>query len=405
MMLRLLQVSSIVVPFGLGSIACSGAPDVTEAELERSIVGGEFDTRHTNVFGMVIQDGEFAHACTATLIAPNLLLTARHCVSIDVERQVICGQAGFGATYPPEALHATNAPQFRASQSWVGGSAIHVPAEGDDTCGFDIALVVLASNVPAAVAKPAVPRIDREVVEGEPYVAVGYGISDDGRSGSRMVRSGLNIGCDPGSCGFGVQGSEFVGDTGVCEGDSGGPALDEDGKVVGVVSRGAENCSLPIYGSVTAWRDLIFDVAVEAADMGGYEVPFWVTSGSSDPPPEPEPPPKAGTGEPCLKASDCAGGNTCHMESAEAPGSCVALCSTDEDCEPGSSCLPIANGSAQACVERAPSKATLHELKSSCALHGAPARPSLPLGAFFASLLFAIRRKRRIAKGSGGRSQ
>jgi hypothetical protein len=395
---RLLQGASILATFALGSAACSPAPENAGAELDRSIVGGDLDTGHNSVFGMVIRDGEAATSCTATLLAPNLLLTARHCVSQGVEREVICGQAGFGETHPAEQVFVTNAPQFRATDNWRKARQIFVPSEGDDTCGFDVALVVLATNVSNAIAQPSVPRIDAEVVQGEPYVAVGYGVSDDGRSGNRMVRSGLSVGCGPGSCGFGVQGTEFVGDTGVCEGDSGGPALDAAGKVVGVVSRGAENCSFPIYASVSAWREFIFEVAIEAAHMGGYPVPFWVTSGSSDPPPEPEPVPKAGIGGACSKPSDCVTGATCEALGSSGSPSCVAICSSSQACSPGQSCEALRDGGASICIEALPPAQGRDEIRSTCAFGVAPARSSAPFGAICAGLLLALHRRRTTSR-------
>ena len=37
-----------------------------------------------------------------------------------------------------------------------------------------------------------------------------------------------------------------------------------------------------IYGTVTAWQDFIIATATDAANLGGYEPPFWVTTKSSD---------------------------------------------------------------------------------------------------------------------------
>jgi hypothetical protein len=75
-----------------------------------------------------------------------------------------------------------------------------------------------------------------------------------------------------------------VGETGICEGDSGGPALDAAGKVVGVVSRGSGSCETPVYTAVSQWRAWILEIAAQAVVAGGYPAPFWVTTGLSDPP-------------------------------------------------------------------------------------------------------------------------
>src|SRR6185369_3211784 len=144
---------------------------------------------------------------------------------------------------------------------------------------------------------------------------------------------GLSVACEPGSCGDGVESTEFRGETGICSGDSGGPALDSDGKVLGVVSRGGPDCSEPVYGSVTAWRDFIVQTATDAAALGNYEAPFWVTSGSS------ELPVLVGAGgadagavagvqgDPCAAASECDSGLVCYVAASATVGHCTNSCS------------------------------------------------------------------------------
>lgn len=271
----------------LAAVGCGEAPtslgDVP-GDASQGIVGGEAALEQRNVFVLLARSGPLISTCTATLIAPNVLLTARHCVSVTDDEPVICGDAALGRLYGAEDLRASNPVQLHDSTRWFKGATIHVPPEGNDTCGFDVALVRLTENVPSAMAEPAVPRIDRAVQAGEPYVAVGYGVDENGDERGRIVRGDLRVTCSPGTCGRRAVGTEFVGDTGVCRGDSGGPAFDSAGKLVGIVSRGGENCSVPIYGAVSAWREWIVRVTAEAAALGGYPTPFWVTSGLSDPP-------------------------------------------------------------------------------------------------------------------------
>jgi V8-like Glu-specific endopeptidase len=380
-----------VVAFGLGLAGCGGSPSETVTSGRQAIIGGVLDTEHTSVFGMVMHSGGGFSSCSATLIAPNLLLTARHCVSEGVVDPVICGRSALGATFAPESVVATNAAVFARDVQWLRAAEVHVPSEGADTCGFDVALVVLGENVPAEVTVPAVPRIDRDVAAGEVYVAVGYGIDDLGSVGDRRVRGGLTVACEPGSCGYGVRVSEFVGETGVCPGDSGGPALDQAGKVVGVVSRGAEDCSTPIYSTVTTWRALITEVAIHAASLGGYEAPFWVTSGVSDPPAKP-----AEIGEPCQVSTDCASGAACFLPVDGAPSTCTKSCVTDADCGTGSGCEGEAEGGLHVCLER-PAAPAEHHLESTCSF--AAPRPTgnfAWIAALGVGLAIALRRGRRV---------
>src|SRR5689334_18643448 len=84
----------------LGAAGCSSAPAERVVTDRQAIAGGQLDSEHTNVFGMITQEGDAVGACSATLIAPNLLLTARHCVSTDVNKEVICGRSDLGEVHP-----------------------------------------------------------------------------------------------------------------------------------------------------------------------------------------------------------------------------------------------------------------------------------------------------------------
>lgn len=297
------------------------------------------DLSHHNVFLLASHGG----LCTATLIAPNLLLTARHCVSPGTgDDHVLCGDSVLGEPFPAAQFKATNDPQPNKGSIVFGATEVRVPGEGGDTCGYDIALVILSENVPTSVSTPAVPRIDRDVTPGEQYTAVGYGVNADGNaSGRRMQLSGLSIACQPGSCGEGVESTEFRGETGICSGDSGGPALDAEGKVVGVVSRGGPDCSTPVYGTVTAWQDFIVQTATDAARIGGYDAPFWVTTRESDPPSQggaggaPEEAPRVGEGATCRSSGECQDGLVCF---GSGTGVCRATCASTADCSSGQVC-------------------------------------------------------------------
>jgi hypothetical protein len=336
--------------FACASAACSTGASEPEAITRDAIAGGTLDVSHQDVFLLGWQKDRAGALCTATLIAPNLLLTARHCVSpnADEAEEIQCGDAVLGEPYPASSFFATNDPQPREGSPFFGASEVRVPASGVDTCGYDIALLILSQNVPAALSTPAVPRIDRDVVPGEPYTAVGYGVTESGHSnGSRMRLEGLSVACEPGSCGDGIESTEFLGETGICSGDSGGPALDRDGKVLGVVSRGGPDCSYPVYGSVTAWRDFIIQTASDAATLGGYEAPFWVTSGSSDPAPVVIGAGGAASedsgmqGDVCSAASECQSGLICYEEPSADVAHCTARCSAAADCSNGLICKHV----------------------------------------------------------------
>lgn len=311
-----------------------GAPAASDLEAEREhapIAGGELDMAHDEVFQAFVRWGNGGvSSCTATLIAPNLLLTARHCISPGDNSNVICGRANLGSPVNGENAVFTNDPVPDHRSSLYRGADVRVPSEGSDTCGYDVALVILASNVSSVVATPAIPRIDRVAEPGEPYTAIGYGVNAEGESNEgRMLRTDLEVRCTAGECSreYQVVPNEFMGETGVCSGDSGGPALDADGKVIGVVSRGSDPCETPIYGSVASFRDFIVETAFDAAAAGGYPPAFWAWSGLSD-----RDESLAAEGEPCSTGGACQPGHVCYYDADPADAACRAICENDRQC-------------------------------------------------------------------------
>jgi uncharacterized protein (TIGR03382 family) len=81
-----------------------------------------------------------------------------------------------------------------------------------------------------------------------------------------------------------VQETEFFGSDGTCQGDSGGAALDEQGRVLGALSRGPDGCRASIYSSVSGWSEWLREVGAIAAERGGYAPAAWVTYGVSEAP-------------------------------------------------------------------------------------------------------------------------
>jgi len=253
----------------------------------QAIKGGQTDNEHPQVVG--IFSAASGGICSGTLIAPNLVLTAQHCVAEVPNSFVICGSTRFGDITDARSIFVTTDTQMSPRSRLFRATEVEVAPGPRDLCGADIAVLILADNVPATVAEPATPRIDITAQAEEIYTAHGYG--DDGSGGGfaaglRRWITDRTVMCDGVDCvrllGGQIRANEWVGSEGTCQGDSGGPAFDEQGRVFGVLSRGGGECSSSVYSAVDDWSDWLRDVGLRAAEEGGYEPAAWVTTGLSE---------------------------------------------------------------------------------------------------------------------------
>lgn len=341
---------AVVLLGASGLVSCAAAEGEAPPGGTRSgISGGESDGKDSNVFLLVSHRGSAGVAlCSASLIAPNLLLTARHCVSNTADGDVVCGQVTPSPPFAASTFFAVNTLTLEEATEVYRVSSVSVPSAGTDLCGYDLALITLAGVVPASSATPLVPRIDRPVARGELYSAVGYGLDspgDAGTAGERRARSGLSVNCAPGRCGEGVETTEFVGSAGVCSGDSGGPALDAEGKVVGVASRSGNDCAHPVYASVAAWKAWLTEVAMAAAAQGKYPAASWVLTGASDALADPQSDaglPAGLQGAACVGPRDCKANFGCFSPTSTTGNAyCASYCTSQADCTSGTSCQSV----------------------------------------------------------------
>ncbi|MBW2456743.1 MAG: S1 family peptidase [Deltaproteobacteria bacterium] len=342
------------------------------ATAPQPIMGGYLDDFDHHVVGMVHVSNMGFASCSGTLIAPNVILTAQHCVApVSGDGSVQCGVTVFGSQYAASELWVTTHPEFTYDPSnYHTGMEIVIPPAGTAFCGNDQAIVILETPVPETEAVPATPRVDESLVMGEEYSAIGYGETLDGQqdSGTRYRRDSLFTACVAEDCPTGyVAQTEWLGETGVCQGDSGGPAVDLLGRVVGVASRGGAGCSNPVYGHVFGWGDWIKNTVIYASGLAGLDPPPWTDGWPTDP----------AYGHPvgaeCALPEDCPS-NLC------LDGYCTRACNEDAPCPEGFECLPE-NGVCTRIPEPEPeaSSSGKETTVSSCAVERIGKDPTKPL--------------------------
>jgi hypothetical protein len=192
--------------------------------------------------------------CGATMIAPNLVLTARHCVS-NADEKLNCDIAGnptFGGEihddYEASDLRfytGAGAPDASSAPAAVGARILH--DGGTNLCAHDLAFVLLdrALDVPiASLRRDADPRA------GERVRVVGWGLVGDSPATPPDVRQQrdvgvVNVGPKITEQFLTLTPADFSLGESICSGDSGGPVLARDtGAVVGVISHG-DSCVGP----------------------------------------------------------------------------------------------------------------------------------------------------------------
>lgn len=337
-------------------LAACGAPaspdpsgESASSSAEAIINGKSSDASQDAV--VLIANTKVGFECTGTLLAPNLVLTARHCVSKTPGTSFTCDAKGVG-TAGADVTTDYTASDFVIATG-IGGRTLGAHGrkilhdDGTVLCNHDLALILLDRAITNAKLVPV--RLDSPPAQGETFTAIGWGVTtSDSLPVVRQQRLSVpivhvgpyDVKNDP----VQLASAEFAVGEASCEGDSGGPAISSTtGAILGVVSRGGNftdpdpqhpsaSCvgasTTNVYTSVAGFKDLILEAYSEAGQDPWLE-------GEADPR-------KAKVGEACATDDGCRSGRC--LESA-----CVQDCATAA-CPDGSSC-----NADQVCVANAPS--------------------------------------------------
>ncbi len=273
-------------------LALIGCSQVDVASTSQAVVGGYFDESKGPTVAIFRCSGTCAFTpylnvdeiCSGTLIGPNLILTARHCVApqANADQGVLCSKTTFGTPFPADNFIATPAKDVLEGGPWYIAREVDVAGvDGDLVCGNDLAVLHLRDSYVGAA--PLVPRILTPPAKNETYSAIGYGDDLDGGIGYRHRRDNLKVACVGSQCKTlgldlapAILSSEWEGETGLCGGDSGGPAIDGSDMIIGVTSRAnASSCTSPAYSRVDSHAAWLQAQAVIAASAGNYALPEW----------------------------------------------------------------------------------------------------------------------------------
>ncbi|KAJ2715455.1 hypothetical protein H4R19_001198 [Coemansia spiralis] len=202
---------------------------------------------------MEMYDGKSGSLCTGSLIAPNVVLTAGHCVYKDQTNRYLASDFQVGIT------HSTPPP----TELFKGISVTRViphPKFSMSDLVDDLALLILSESVPASTATP-IKIYNGKFTTKTPIRAAGFGLTnptDDTSVATQLMVVDLAIGgdaiCkrnsntyDPKTqiCTDGTAGKD------TCQGDSGGPLVtpvdnDVDFALLGLTSYGTSNAENPL---------------------------------------------------------------------------------------------------------------------------------------------------------------
>ena len=353
--------------------------------------------------------------CSGTLVAPNLVLTVRHCIT----------EAPPGTSCETDQFSSDPYP---ASEYWVSAAAAPTTPSGKAhraaridvpmcraLCGADIALIHLEDVVPPGEATPATPLLDPLddwAKQNRGISVIGFGETRYGAGdfGTRRVLEGLSLQCISGSAIYPcsdefVAESEFLVSKGGCDGDSGSGAFDSTSRrggtalLVGTLSRGnatTDGCFRNVYIRADRWKNMIVKAATQAATRGAYPKPSWVV-----------PVEQQALGAQCNAGDECASGS-CESLDRGVRFVCSQVCGPSNACPDGFSCakLPVVSGAAS--VDRCQRNAAPTPSSSSsggCATVARVARQETPdgppfLALFGVAIVLAARRLRPVSRSS-----
>lgn len=276
---------------------------------------------------VVAIDATDAALCAGVLVAPDVVLTARHCVSLPAGPIECPGEDASAAPplRPPGSLRIYVGDDVSTAAVRARGRGIRVPAL-PSICGADVALILL--DVPIDDVQPLIIR-STGAAQGDHLRTVGWRLAGRTAAEPRILRDHLLV--------VGTSPTELELDEAVS--GIGGPAIDEStAAVLGIFSRRAADPSRAVYTRADAFATLIEDALAESESAAGS--PRGLRKPKKGP---------ADLGANCASAGDCAAG-VCVTTSGGLEQYCSRSCSVYDRCPARFRCQRGQSG-AQACTK------------------------------------------------------
>lgn len=218
------------------ALSTSCKPNAGENASDVKIIGGNVASENdpvtrSTMFLYMERQGNGAvsgGSCTGTLIGPNQIATAAHCLS-DGARLV---SIGYGSRV--QRLQGIGSIRWKVHERYVGAQ---------EQLTFDLAVITFDGNLPTSL-KPTPVGIASDVVAGREVIFAGYGLTatNNLRIDEQLRRVTSSIDQIDTLNGEILDKEDGLG---TCQGDSGGPMYVESPsglRVIGATSRGQMSC-------------------------------------------------------------------------------------------------------------------------------------------------------------------
>ena len=229
----------------------------SNALAENSIIGGTVvnsqDWISRTVVALVSKSAAGEALCTVSLVAPDLGITAAHCVTSEDGSPIQALALIFSGNLKsatPDLVRSIDQAMVPADWS---------PRGTKDKDTGDVAVVHFAGGLPSGYQYSDLLPFDQVLTVGEKVELAGYGISNAlGDSGAGVLRKTNVVVSNPAYSPTEVEFDQTHGG-GACHGDSGGPAylmINNHPYLFGITSRGSGNCDQDVvYSQISKYSD------------------------------------------------------------------------------------------------------------------------------------------------------